>query len=229
MHSFKEFKEQTQLDEGVNDPSIFKAVFLAGGPGSGKSFVVGKTALQALGFKLINSDDAFEAGLRKAGLSTSPEDIASAQGQEIRSGAKALTGRKMKLALAGRLGLVIDGTGKDYNKIKKQVDELRKIGYAVKMIFVNTDLETALARNKARPRSVPDELVQKMWKDVQKNIGKFQGLFRNRMIVIDNSAGSDVERSTLEAYKDIKTWAAKPPENAVAAKWIKGEKERAKR
>ena len=27
------------IDEGVNDPGIFKAIFLAGGPGSGKSFV----------------------------------------------------------------------------------------------------------------------------------------------------------------------------------------------
>jgi len=224
MHSFKEFKQE--LNEGVNDPSIFKAVFLAGGPGSGKSFVVGKTALQALGFKLINSDDAFEAGLKKAGLSTSPEDIASAQGQEIRAGAKALTGRKMKLALGGRRGLVIDGTGKDYAKIKKQVDELRKIGYAVKMIFVNTDLETALDRNKERERSVPDKMVEKMWKDVQKNIGKFQGLFRSRMIIVDNSEGSDIERSTIEAYKDIKTWAAQPPENRIAAKWIKGQKKR---
>ena len=48
------------IAEGVNDPAIFKAVFLAGGPGSGKSFVVGKTALKALGFRLINSDEAFE-------------------------------------------------------------------------------------------------------------------------------------------------------------------------
>ncbi len=222
MHSFKEFRQA--LDEGVNDPSIFKAVFLAGGPGAGKSFIVGKTALQALGLKLINSDDAFEAGLKKAGLTTSPEDIASAQGQKIRAGAKALTGRKMKLALDGRLGLVIDGTGKNYAKIKKQVDELRQLGYAVKMIFVNTDLETALDRNKMRPRSLPDAKVEEMWKDVQKNIGKFQGLFRNRLIVVDNSEGSDIEVSTLEAYKDIKTWAAQAPENKVAAKWIKGQK-----
>ena len=222
MQSFKEHTET--LMEGVNDPSIFKAVFLAGGPGSGKSFVVGKTALQALGFKLINSDDAFEAGLKKAGLTTSPEDIASAQGQEIRSGAKALTGRKMKLALDGRLGLVIDGTGKDYAKIKKQVDELRSLGYAVKMVFVNTDLETALERNKKRSRSVPEEMVTKMWKEVQKNIGKFQGLFRNRLIIVDNSEESDIERSTLEEYKDIKKWAAKKPENGIAVKWIKGQK-----
>jgi dephospho-CoA kinase len=215
---------KTFINEGVNDPSIFKAIFLAGGPGSGKSFVVGKTALPALGFRLINSDDAFEAGLKRAGLTTSPEDIASAQGQALRAKAKAITGKKMQLALQGRMGIVIDGTGKDYSKIKKQVDMLREIGYAVKMVFVNTDLETAMDRNRNRNRSLPDAKVEEMWKDVQKNIGKFQGLFRNRLIIVDNSGDSDVDVASLEAYKDIKTWAAKPPENRIAAKWIEGQR-----
>ena len=62
MKSFSSF-----LYEGINDPSIFKAVFLAGGPGSGKSFIVGRTALTALGFRIINSDDAFENAMKKAG------------------------------------------------------------------------------------------------------------------------------------------------------------------
>lgn len=215
---------KTFINEGVNDPSIFKAVFLAGGPGAGKSFVVGKTALPALGFRLINSDEAFEVGLKRAGLTTSPEDIASAQGQALRAKAKALTGKKLGLALQGRMGIVIDGTGKDYAKIKKQVDMLREIGYAVKMVFVNTDLETAMDRNQKRNRSLPDAKVEEMWKDVQKNIGKFQGLFRNRLIIVDNSRDSDVDVATLEAYKDIKTWAAKPPENKIAAKWIKSQR-----
>lgn len=218
------FREHFDLMEGVNDPSIFKAVFLAGGPGSGKSFVVGKTALKALGFRLINSDDAFEKGLKKAGLTVNPNDIASAQGQAVRAKAKALTGKIMTRALEGRMGIVIDGTGKDYAKIKKQVDMLRALGYAVHMIFVNTDLDTALDRNKIRPRSLPDDMVTKMWKDVQTNIGKFQGLFRQRMIVVDNSKGSDIEKAVLSAYKRIQQWAAKPPENAIAVKWIKGQK-----
>ena len=102
------FKEHIELMEGVNDPSIFKAIFLAGGPGSGKSFVVGKTALQALGFRLINSDKPFEKGLAKAGLTSAPEDIASAQGQSIRAKAKVITGKQMTMALEGRLGLVIE-------------------------------------------------------------------------------------------------------------------------
>lgn len=209
--------------EGVNDPAIFKAVFLAGGPGSGKSFVVGKTSLIALGFRLINSDDAFEKGLKKAGLTMDPEDIFSAQGQAVRAKAKVITGKKMEIALKGRNGIVIDGTGKDYAKIKKQVDMLRSVGYAVHMIFVNTDLETALDRNKMRPRSLPDDKVEKMWNDVQKNIGKFQGLFRNRLTIVDNSKGADIEASTLQAYKDIAKWSKRPPENAIAMKWIKGQ------
>ena len=218
------FKEHIELMEGVNDPSIFKAIFLAGGPGSGKSFVVGKTALQALGFRLINSDKPFEKGLAKAGLTSAPEDIASAQGQSIRAKAKAITGKQMTMALEGRLGLVIDGTGKDYAKIKKQVDMLRDIGYAVHMIFVNTDLETALDRNDKRPRTLDKDMVTGMWKDVQKNIGKFQGLFRNRLIIVDNSNDSDIDGQTLGAFKRIKTWAAKAPENAIAVNWIKGQK-----
>ena len=218
------FKEHIELMEGVNDPSIFKAIFLAGGPGSGKSFVVGKTALQALGFRLINSDKPFEKGLAKAALTSAPEDIASAQGQSIRAKAKAITGKQMTMALEGRLGLVIDGTGKDYAKIKKQVDMLRDIGYAVHMIFVNTDLETALDRNDKRPRTLDKDMVTGMWKDVQKNIGKFQGLFRNRLIIVDNSNDSDIDGQTLGAFKRIKTWAAKAPENAIAVNWIKGQK-----
>lgn len=222
-NSVDSFKEHYDIMEGVNDPAIFKAIFLAGGPGSGKSFVVGKTSLMALGFKLINSDDAFEKGLKKAGLTMNPEDIFSVQGQEVRAKAKALTGKKMNMALRGRNGIVIDGTGKDYAKIKKQVDMLRNIGYAVHMIFVNTDLETALDRNQSRPRSLPDAEVEKMWKNVQKNIGKFQGLFRNRLIIVDNSKGADIETATLEAYKDIMAWSKRPPENAIAIKWIKSQ------
>jgi predicted kinase len=218
------FKEHFDLMEGVNDPSIFKAVFLAGGPGSGKSFVVGKTALKALGFRLINSDDAFEKGLKKAGLTTDPDDIASAQGQSVRADAKILTGKIMARALEGRMGIVVDGTGKDYKKIKNQVDMLRALGYAVHMIFVNTDLETAKNRNNNRPRSLPDDMVGKMWSDVQKNIGKFQALFRDRMTIVDNSEGSNIEKATIDAYKKIQTWAKKAPENSIAIKWIKGQK-----
>ena len=222
------FKSYLSVLEGIEDPAIFKAVFLAGGPGSGKSFVVGKASLKALGFRLINSDDAFEKGLKRAGMGTTPEDIFSEPGQAVRATAKALTGKQLDIALKNRMGIVIDGTGKDYNKIKAQVQKTRELGYAVHMIFVNTDLDTALERNRMRPRVLPDKVVEKMWNDVQKNIGKFQSLFRSRMTVVDNSDGSNIDRATLDAYKDIMNWSKRPPENAIAMKWIKKQRDKKK-
>ncbi|SVD03130.1 uncharacterized protein METZ01_LOCUS355984, partial [marine metagenome] len=104
------------LNEGVNDPGIFKAVFLAGGPGSGKSFIVGKTGLTALGFKVVNSDDAFEQAMKKIGMEPSPQNIESPKGQKLRAKAKKFTGNKQQTYVHGRLGLVIDGTGRDAKK-----------------------------------------------------------------------------------------------------------------
>src|SRR5210317_726281 len=222
MLNFKDF-----LTEGVNDPAIFKAVFLAGGPGSGKSFVVGKTALTSIGFKVVNSDNAFETALKKAGLEMDPETIFSKQGQSIRVRSKELTGKQMNLYIAGRLGLVIDGTGKDFEKISRQKKMLEDIGYETTMIFVNTDLETALARNNKRARSLPDGVVEKMWKDVQNNLGKFQSIFgRGGITIVDNSDSSDVENATMRAYKTISKWANREPRNHLAKKWIKQERDK---
>ena len=219
MKSFNEY-----LSEGVYDPSIFRAIFLAGGPGSGKSFMVGQTALTSLGFKLINSDIMFENALKKAGLSTTADDIASPAGQEIRSKAKALVGKQLDLALTGRLGLAIDGTGKDFSKIQKQAELLKELGYSVAMIFVNTDLETSLARNARRDRSLPEDMVKSMWKDVQNNIGKFQNFFSRTFIVVDNSIGANTQGATLAVYKKMKAWSQSDIESPIAKAWIKSQR-----
>jgi predicted kinase len=217
------------ISEGVNDPGIFKAVFLAGGPGSGKSFMVGKTALSAFGLRLINSDQAFEAALAQAGMEPTPENIMTDKGQSIRSKAKYLTQKKLSLSVIGRLGLVIDGTGKDVAKIQRQVTTLKNIGYDVAMIFVNTDEETALERNKKRSRSLPDNIVKKMWKDVQNNIGAFQRMFRNEMIIVDNSSDSNVEANTLSAYRQIQQFVRAPVRNHKAREWITNAQKQAMR
>lgn len=219
----REMKEgiEKDIEEGVDDPAIFKAIFLAGGPGSGKSFTVGKTGLGALGFRIVNSDDVFEFALKKAGLEATPKDIFSPKGQEIRGGAKKLTAKKMDLYLDGRLGLVIDGTGKNFPKIKKQSDALKKLGYDVGMIFVNTNLETAISRDAKRKRTLGDKQVTKMWQEVQDNIGKFQNLFGANFTIVDNSEGANWQKATLGAYKKVSKFAKSPIKSPIAKKWIK--------
>ena len=214
---------EDSVEEGVNDPAIFKAVFLAGGPGSGKSFTIGKTGLQALGFKLINSDNNFEKAISKAGATMDPDFIFSPKGQDIRNKAKALTVRQQEMYLNGRLGLVVDGTGKNYEKIKKQSRELEALGYDTAMIFVNTNLDTAIKRDSQRSRTLGPKIVEKMWAEVQKNIGKFQSLFNRDFQIVDNSEGANWQKATTDAYKKMAKFAKKTPTNKIARDWIKKE------
>jgi len=220
----KKFADFVELDEGINDPGIFKAVFLAGGPGSGKSFVVGQTALTAFGLKLINSDVAFETAMKKAGMDSTPENIYTVKGQSLRDRAKKLTQMKQDGLLSGRLGLVIDGTGKDYNKIQTQKKALENLGYDCAMIFVNTNEETAQSRNMNRDRTMPAAQVKKMWSAVQDNIGKFQNLFGSNLHIVDNGEDSDWKGATLGAYRKIGAWVKSPVKNYKATRWIKDQK-----
>ena len=220
-------KTFNELQEGVYDPNIFKAIFLAGGPGSGKSYVVRRTT-GGLGMKIVNSDDIYEKMLNDAGLEASPEDIFSDKGQEIRLKAKATTKRMQGNFLEGRLGLIIDGTGKDYDKIARQVQGLKKLGYDTYMIFVNTSLDTAQERNRMRSRTLPEKQVEAMWKEVQKNIGKFQSLFgTSGMIIVDNNdAGEDVFN---KVWKRCMMLVKKKVTNHIAKRWINSELAKKKR
>ena len=206
--------------EGVYDPNIFKAIFLAGGPGSGKSYVAGKT-IRGQGLKVVNSDDAFEALLKKSGLSLQMPDKEADLRDPIRDRAKRITASRQKNYLDGRLGLIIDGTGRDYDRISKQSNELKQLGYDTYMVFVNTSLDVALERNSKRGRKVPEPIVTKSWKSVQNNIGKFSLHFRNGFIVVDNNdAKEDVFR---EVTKRVKGLLRKPVRNGRARQWIKNQ------
>jgi shikimate kinase len=220
-------KNFTELQEGVYDPNIFKAIFLAGGPGSGKSYVVRRTT-GGLGMKIVNSDDIYEKMLKDAGMDTTPEDIYSDKGQEIRVKAKGVTKRMQGNFLDGRLGLIIDGTGKDYDKISKQVAGLKSLGYECYMIFVNTSLDTAQAQNKKRKRTLPETEVSTMWNEVQQNIGKFQRLFGgSSFIVVDNNmAGEDVFE---KVWKRMAMLIRKKVANPIAKRWISQELTKKKR
>ena len=221
----KKFTDFVPLEEGVNDPAIFKAIFLAGGPGSGKSFVVGKTALPTFGYKVINSDMAFEKALKDANMAMTSDNIFSTKGQSLRDRATYITKQRKSNYIQGRLGLVIDGTGKDYEKIKAQKIELEKLGYETAMIFVNTNIETAVARDEKRERTLGAAQITPMWQAVQKNIGRFQNLFRQNMFIVDNSDGSDYERAILGTYRKVGAWTRKPPATRQAKAWIKDQRQ----
>jgi len=216
-------KTYHELQEGLQDPNIFKAFFLAGGPGSGKSYVVRKTT-GGTGLRVVNSDDAFETMLKKAGLSLKMPDEEQVPRDAVRDRAKRVTAKRQGGYLDGRIGLIIDGTGREYDKIAKQATELKQIGYDVHMIFVNTSLDVALERNAQRDRSVPEPIAVKSWKDVQSNIGKFSQYFRANFVVVDNNNAT--EDVFVQVFKQIKGLLKKKVRNPAAQQWVSMEMKR---
>ena len=235
--NIKETILEQMIIEGVDDPGILKCVFMAGGPGSGKSFtameIFGidkklKSSFSSFGLKSINSDSAFEAGLKKNGID--PKDLARIKREEpelwdkitatpggIRDKAKQLTAKQKKFYEAGRLGMIIDGTGHVYSKIAKNKKYAESLGYDTYMVFVNTSLEVAQERNKKRERVLPDDLLEKSWKDVQNNLGKFQNLFGSNFRIVDNTVYKPVSG---QVQKAVNTFIRKKVYNPIGKKWI---------
>ena len=237
------------LTEGVFDKGILKAVFMAGGPGSGKSYVAGqifgipkKVNVSYSGLKSVNSDTEFEFLLKKYGFETVgggldldlwPDEVFQmvAAGDEdsetmtLRKKAKLLTKARKDQYMNGRLGMIIDGTGHDYAKLKKEKQQLEKLGYDCYMVFVNTSLKVAKERNQERARSLPENILEKSWSDVQNNLGKFQGLFGSNMAVVDNSKFLKPEQAQKKFGMIVKKYINKfikgAVRNPIGKKWIK--------
>jgi predicted kinase len=258
MLSIKESILEQLMIEGVDDPGILKCVFMAGGPGSGKSYTakelfgVGKKTIASVsagGLKLVNSDTAFEKGLKDNGIDmkqlgniekNDPElwDIISGEGNKnsIRAKAKKLTKQQQDFYEAGRLGMVIDGTGDKVSKIKEKVQHAKSLGYDCYMVFVNTSLEVALERNKTRERVLSDELVTDIWKSCQNNLGAFQSMFGGNFTIVDNTEYKKYQskfknKQTKEIefvdtiisqniQKAVDSFLRKPIQNQIGKKWI---------
>ena len=249
------------LKEGVYDKGTLKAVFMAGGPGSGKSYITkglfgipenaGITSMY--GLKVVNSDAEFEHYLRKFGFDTetgagygkgtldldkwpkevwdmvggdqSPED--AKKNPNLRAMTKKYTALRKAGYMNTRLGMIIDGTARDYKKISDEKKELEKMGYDCYMVFVNTTLEVAQERNQKRARRLPPKLLEKSWRQVQANIGKFNGLFKSNFMVVDNSKFLD-EKAAIKKFdmlikKGVGKFISKGVKNPIGKKWMKNQ------
>lgn len=236
------------LNEGVDDKGILKAIFLAGGPGSGKTWVTrglygipSKMNFSVGGLKLVNQDTELEFLLKKyfgtTDLDNMPEELfadltgVDFDGKEVemnsgmRQYAKSLTKARMESYVRGRLGVIVDGTGHKYQSIAKKKQRMEDLGYDCYMVFVNTSLEVALKRNSERDRVVPEKIVRDSWQDVQQNLGGFQRLFGRNFLIVDNSATLDEDAAEKKFESLVKQGVNKfmkaPVKNSIGKKWIR--------
>jgi hypothetical protein len=241
---FKDLKQE--LIEGVYDPGIFKAFFLAGGSGSGKSYSAEKATGSAAGkfqwhddmeklkpgkvgpygLKVVNSDEQLEFGLLKAKMSSNMRtytDDETTKKELIRARGKKKTAKREQLWVRGRLGLIIDGTAHNLLKLSDKKKELEDVGYDTYMIFVNTSLDIALQQNQDRARKLKDEVIRRTWEEVQGIKDGLANLFPGGFVeIVNNRAGEDVFR---KAFVEVGKLIRLPPTKPAAKTWIAHELE----
>ena len=204
------------LDEGVNDPGIFKAIILAGGPGSGKSYIAQKLGLKTLGLRVVNSDMFFSMLMKKKGLSLKMPADEFEEREAARMAAKALTNRQLSSTIDARLGVIIDSTSGDQQKTLGIIGKLKKVGYDIKVIFIETSLETAQKRNQQRSRTIPPNVVEFSWKGAQKAKVLLKRLAGSRNFhEIKNEFDG---KPDISIAGKVTTWAANL--NSSAIEWI---------
>lgn len=213
------------IDEGLFDPYVLKAVFLAGGAGSGKSFI-GQKMFGGSGLRVIGSDQALEFLMKKQGLDPKTDvgsDAVQLSGG-IRHQAKEQTKVRTGLAIEGRQGVVLDGTGKTTRTILRAKSMFEAAGYDTYMVMVTTPLEKAVENNRKRSRTLSDELVKETWQAVQEAIPVYKAAFGKGYVEIKNDEPYDDAYLTRELIPQLTRKAMKlldrPIENPIGKAWI---------
>ncbi len=188
--------------ENVQDKGLFKAVFLAGGPGSGKDFVL-NNILKDKGLTEVNIDTLIRY------FNTEGHDFDLPYPEEnspLLKKVKNINELRQVLSINGRNGLVINFSGDNFEKTKLVKGILESFGYETLMIYVHVDDEVSRQRNinrsKAGSRVIPESKRRSKWNMVQENRQNHAKLFGDQYFEFDNSL--DMRESSPEEIKEKK-------------------------
>lgn len=164
------------LNESINDEGIFKAIFVVGIPGAGKSYTTTKLKGK-IQPRIVNTDKALEFLSKKKGIEANSETWKTIFGDD----SKRITKNMLYNYLNGCLPLFIDGTSSDASNILSRAGILESLGYDVGMIFVETNVDTAISRAEERSkeigRSVSIDFIKKVFTESESNKDYFKSKF----------------------------------------------------
>lgn len=196
------------LLESVNDRGIFKAVFFAGIPGAGKSYVLNKISDGGIMPRVVNTDIYTEYLSKKFGRDISGEfdvhvDVI-----------KKVTVNQLSGYVNGALPLFVDGTSNSASSLFKREGILKSFGYDTGMVYIDTDLDVAIERSKERDRKVPEEFIRKVYESLSKNREYYKNHFEF-FVEVKNSDGELTDKVVMDAYKKVRGFYSSDIQNPI--------------
>jgi dephospho-CoA kinase len=218
----------SNVTEGLYDPHIFKALIVIGGPGSGKS-VISRALVAGSGLRTVNVDDFYEMIKKRQGMGdfevpkVDPDFVKSRESRKLRR----------NLLLDGRVGILLDVTGRWKPSVLKEIESLKKFGYDVAVLSVKTGVKTAIKRQSMRARKIDPQTVIEFHSQVQQNIPTYRERLGKNFVTIDNTGTKSVDQLLSEptqlndmiaAPLGLRRWFARwvnaPVTNSIATQWI---------
>jgi dephospho-CoA kinase len=184
-----------------------KAILVVGGAGSGKSTLISGLAKRSKGFTAVNADAMVEAAASKKGLDLDYNKMSDRQRREV----DAMYAKSNKAANEANLqgmkqnkGLLIEVGTSDSGVVIKQAKKLKDSGYEVKLMSVDTDLETAIKRNKSRSRTLEDTDVEHTFNVFDDNISTLKKEFGAEVIEFKDGFANVEKQGKLNAEEFAK-------------------------
>ena len=175
----KELMNDTRKGMGLHESynhGQFKAIFVTGGPGSGKDIII-REAIAESKIVELNFIQAQEYLADKQKLSERTSDF-------------------RREGIRNRGPLIINGPADDQNRIAYIKEELEELGYDTMMIFVETTNETSKERNSLLSRMMVESVRQDKWLKSQQNTKYFQESFTD-CITFDNTGNLDTKEEDI--------------------------------
>ena len=189
------------LEEGINDVGIFKAVFMSGMPGAGKSYTMKKIKSGSVEPRIVNTDK-FQ------------EELYGKYTQEFIDKSKRLTISQLVLYLNSMLPLFVDSTSAWQSNLVKRNSLLEGVGYDTAMVFVNVPIEVAKERASKRERPVDPEYIDKAYQSLKQAKEFFKSKFPLFLEVNNTEEGLN-NKAILNIYKKISFFFTSPIKNPV--------------
>ena len=172
---FRDVRRGMGLNENTNR-GMFKAVFVTGGPGSGKDIILREAIAEQKSIE-INLLQAFQYLADKQKLSEKTDDY-------------------RRNAIRNRKPLIINGPADKQNEMFWVKEELEELGYDTMMIFVETTNETSKERNSLLSKMMVESVRQDKWLKSQENTKYFKEEFTD-CIIFNNTGNLDTKEEDI--------------------------------
>ena len=199
----KELMQDTRKGMGLHEDTSrghFKAIFVTGGPGSGKDIIIREAIAEAriVELNLIQARDYLGD---KQKLSEKTSDF-------------------RREAIRNRGPLIINGPADDREKLSYVREELEELGYETLMVFVNTTNEASKERNTLLSRMMVESIRQDKWLKAQENTKYFNEMFTN-FVSFDNTGDIDSKDGDIhEIYQMPESFLDRKSVNEKVNDWL---------